>query len=611
MLYLNDEHTCDGSDSQKGEGGRDAFSGSTSPAGGAAAPDSVLVAQREDRSPGASKKLAAGNGSCPGASKGRVVQATPDMMRNMDELVQSSMTSEGRDPVVSPSHGSLLSETSAPLDIQLSANTAKELLRGTNLSAILSVLWSKMASTHADQSFSVGEAAKLWRQSRPVQELGTFVSHCWRDGDAGKVITLCFHYNGVPAAIASIVVSFALVPLNIGERIPVVRNWSGCGFLPCSFVAGLVCFTIALFTWHRMPSALCGRRGDSFFFDKLCVHQADTVLQAGAVASLPAFVGKSRALAILWSPAYFSRLWCTIEVAALVRLSTLNRTSGQLDAQSCQSQSCPDKLPLIWLPIELGKTVAKLLAVVCCTVVLTIVAQMIPWSQDYAPDMPVVVAWLLPFHIHSMRSYMRNRLALSAQLRDFSFEDAECKSDDDKRLLKATLLQWFGTLDEANSFVRSAVSTSVHMTMGSEVRFPLRLLLITCLPVVWNGADYTICYLNRPLELRVSSFLYTMVLTLTVVFVGQLSILIGRISARRWENPMCNIAATLAGTAVFCVIFALVTFPIDIWGFRGDAPSAVIATSTMFCVVGILQVLPSKIFGRIAASARKASRSSA
>eukprot|EP00490_Sorites_sp_Unknown_P007439 CAMPEP_0114696324 /NCGR_PEP_ID=MMETSP0191-20121206/72426_1 /TAXON_ID=126664 /ORGANISM="Sorites sp." /LENGTH=84 /DNA_ID=CAMNT_0001993817 /DNA_START=31 /DNA_END=281 /DNA_ORIENTATION=+ len=56
------------------------------------------------------------------------------------------------------------------------------------------------------------------------------------------------------------------------------------------------------------------------FLDKLCISQHNMNKKEQGIAGLAAFLSNSRRMVILWSPRYFSRLWCTYEVGAFLRL---------------------------------------------------------------------------------------------------------------------------------------------------------------------------------------------------------------------------------------------------------------------------------------------------
>ena len=55
---------------------------------------------------------------------------------------------------------------------------------------------------------------------------------------------------------------------------------------------------------------------DTCFIDAACVHQADETLMKRGIHGIGGFLLVSKELRIIWSPVYFTRLWC----AALLKI---------------------------------------------------------------------------------------------------------------------------------------------------------------------------------------------------------------------------------------------------------------------------------------------------
>ena len=70
------------------------------------------------------------------------------------------------------------------------------------------------------------------------------------------------------------------------------------------------------FGQHCVPSL----RNDQFL-DKACISQESTETMTEGISNLHVFLQRSKRLVILWSPDYFTRLWCTWEVAVYVKQS--------------------------------------------------------------------------------------------------------------------------------------------------------------------------------------------------------------------------------------------------------------------------------------------------
>eukprot|EP00415_Alexandrium_ostenfeldii_P002437 UN2437 len=57
------------------------------------------------------------------------------------------------------------------------------------------------------------------------------------------------------------------------------------------------------------------------FLDVACICQTDDRLKDAGIKALRGFLMRSRELHVMWSPEYFSRLWCVYELAAFMRIN--------------------------------------------------------------------------------------------------------------------------------------------------------------------------------------------------------------------------------------------------------------------------------------------------
>ena len=78
-----------------------------------------------------------------------------------------------------------------------------------------------------------------------------------------------------------------------------------CSAWPLSTLSrlfGVLCF------WQRIRSLFPGHQ--MVFLDKLCINQMDSEKKQQGILGLGAFVLRSKKLLVLWSPRYFTRMWC-------------------------------------------------------------------------------------------------------------------------------------------------------------------------------------------------------------------------------------------------------------------------------------------------------------
>lgn len=66
---------------------------------------------------------------------------------------------------------------------------------------------------------------------------------------------------------------------------------------------------LLLFQWQRIRCFL-GLRPRRVFLDKISIDQEDEERKSAGIASLGAFLRHSENLVVLFSPEYFTRMWC-------------------------------------------------------------------------------------------------------------------------------------------------------------------------------------------------------------------------------------------------------------------------------------------------------------
>ena len=177
---------------------------------------------------------------------------------------------------------------------------APELVRGAPLSNLLRRFgkeWQQLATD-----------ANKWRPtlSRRTQRYSFFFSHDWSTPGWMKYLSLVIYFNSRAAAVATCLVSFGSGFLS-GWREETPDGW----ILPRSglwIVLGHVVGILVLLFWQHVRELWQPRLG---FLDRLCIPQDDPEKKSQCVYGLASLLNKSDDLIVLWSPRYFSRLWCT------------------------------------------------------------------------------------------------------------------------------------------------------------------------------------------------------------------------------------------------------------------------------------------------------------
>eukprot|EP00929_Paragymnodinium_shiwhaense_P109993 TRINITY_DN7665_c0_g1_i1.p1 TRINITY_DN7665_c0_g1~~TRINITY_DN7665_c0_g1_i1.p1 ORF type:complete len:645 (+),score=35.48 TRINITY_DN7665_c0_g1_i1:244-1935(+) len=211
----------------------------------------------------------------------------------------------------------------------------KNLIRAVDITEALSGFgrhWRSIAVDPAD-----------FQLSRSVDRMDTFISHDWQTPRGLKTLALLFHYNSRAAFYLSIIASvggallqqhlypWRLLPNAIVDAKYALRVGSNhCTLMHypdneeclqtglCAVTVGGVVFLFVLCMWQRCRRLFLPP--PTAFLDKLCIHQTEDALKTEAILGLGAFLKASDKMAVLWSPRYFTRLWCTYELAAWRRL---------------------------------------------------------------------------------------------------------------------------------------------------------------------------------------------------------------------------------------------------------------------------------------------------
>lgn len=165
--------------------------------------------------------------------------------------------------------------------------------------------------------------------------------------------------------------------------------------------------------------------------------------------SFAAFVAASNNLLLLWSPQYFTRLWCTLELAALVK-----------------SKSHLSTLPLRIMPLQLAKV--SLVSWLCAFLIFT-VYQFNKVVGKPLPEMAILAASLLVGGYcwsAALRQYARDRKAMHQQIGSFSVQSAKCSDPRDRTWVERTMLRWFADLESCNQHIREGWKSRLVMLWG-------------------------------------------------------------------------------------------------------------------------------------------------
>eukprot|EP00439_Symbiodinium_sp_Y106_P046293 s451_g5.t3 len=146
------------------------------------------------------------------------------------------------------------------------------------------------------------------RFCRRTENFDVFLSHDWGTSRWLKLCSLAVMFNVRAASILSICVGIAVGLLRAFGVIP-DEKWTEA--FP------LAAFYSLLFFWQHLRELFL--RPLVVFLDRLCIAQHDDKLKEQGILGLAGFLDRSDILAVLWSPRYFKRAWCTYELGTFLR----------------------------------------------------------------------------------------------------------------------------------------------------------------------------------------------------------------------------------------------------------------------------------------------------
>jgi len=180
------------------------------------------------------------------------------------------------------------------------------LLRGVPVTDVLRCfgrIWASSEGTEEDYELSV-----------PVSHIDHFLSHAWATPRHRKVIALMIYYNFLPALTLAFGWAFAAF---LAKAMGILQVGS---MEDAYFIVGESAWLIALFFLHDFYCLFGTSLQTYVFLDKVCIHQTDPAIKAKGIKGLPAFLQSSRAMVILYSDAYLTRLWTVYELASYLLL---------------------------------------------------------------------------------------------------------------------------------------------------------------------------------------------------------------------------------------------------------------------------------------------------
>lgn len=313
--------------------------------------------------------------------------------------------------------------------------------------------------------------------SRKTPVIDHFLSHDWNTSRYLKWMTLLVIFNAGPAACFTLLVSVVL-------SVFACFGYLGAEHLYWLPLPGFLTYVLVLLFWQDMRRAF--RTPILAFVDKLCIAQHDMQLKEQGIRGLGSFLASSNTLTVLWSERYFSRLWCTYEVASY------------LEGERHKAiELIPVKMALLLLIASIQACSGFLMKY------LTWLLDITEWLQDRVfVELVGHGGVFLPVALYVALGCMVHYFQLPQQLRHFRVQDTECHCCSnnhlhpetgeelicDRALVFGMLRKWFGAskgekmketyLDRFNALVHEKLSSQIAHTVGRGLPH-LRYVLFT------------------------------------------------------------------------------------------------------------------------------------
>eukprot|EP00929_Paragymnodinium_shiwhaense_P098019 TRINITY_DN59581_c0_g2_i1.p1 TRINITY_DN59581_c0_g2~~TRINITY_DN59581_c0_g2_i1.p1 ORF type:complete len:657 (-),score=49.55 TRINITY_DN59581_c0_g2_i1:79-2049(-) len=398
-------------------------------------------------------------------------------------------------------------------------NSNKVLLRLH--STLPAELLRAVTSNHALQGYGKHFKGNVGRPSdfmlsECTGHIDDFVSHDWSTPRILKYISLSYIYNSRAAFVGSTLICTLLgiareVLIRSGALHPFCdRGDDDDSHMLCDLglclTLGPCLYILLLFHWQALRARVV--RNKLLFVDKLCIDQYDDEKKRQGILGLAGFLKQAKRMVVLWSPTYFSRLWCTYELATWFRFE--------------REVSSVSFVPVEIAPTVLGAFVSSSVACLGLHVELILGLEM--------PFMGVTMMLGIPLATFLFQSHVSHVSELSPQLEQFSIQQTSCfccstghrdpqtdahLSCDREMVYHALRWSTFDPLETEDDACLSAFNSEVRTTLRYYVTtvLPERRLFVRYVdflnmfvPVCWMAIDNLLFRSNKTSYVRIGAY---------------------------------------------------------------------------------------------------------
>lgn len=342
-----------------------------------------------------------------------------------------------------------------------------EIMRGIPLHRILRRIevW-----TSPDEIRRRNWTERVWNLSRPVSNHDIFLSHTWRSKGRWKVLALTMQsgwFHGLLAWFVGVALMMCLrafdlirdpwekVTLFLGGKAIVVPA------SPWSVMFGGIFMVMGLCISSFLPlkTKIC-------YLDAACIHLAHGELFERGVYSIGGCLSVAKELRVLYSPEYFSSLWCLFEIVGFRNANPNGK--------------------LVFSPLFIERSVVICVFLVWCIMLaMYLVISQVPAAvrQGYMVLVYTLVFFVpLVLVVHALRGNFREKKQLIFDLKTFELQKLTCAADFDSAFILSAIDEWYSNRDEFSDFVRGALHDELVNLLPSPA------LPCTYVPLILSSA---------------------------------------------------------------------------------------------------------------------------
>ena len=385
-----------------------------------------------------------------------VVQASKQTLPEASEAsgplgsFHSQSSAEKDSPTLSKLDKFSRSESQAHLEAD------EELLRGIPLHHTLRV---GLGRWNCPNKMSRRKQEALYEKSSPTLYFDIFFSHTWLTKGNRKYAALLFH-NGWPVMVTScFLATTALSILCLTDVLPMPFSYQstvldyqqtcplGCWVIALTLPVAGAALVLAPYCPNKLAKhSIC-------FVDMFSIHQTDSMLRERGIYSIGGCLQRSKELRVLWSPPYFSRLWCIFELAAY----RFANPKGKITIAPLFVES-------VVLTLHVG--------ILACSTAIW-VGEALPSRVEYTVlhILPTAIVSALPLWgiIHVLRKETRAKRQLLFDLECFSLDRAECVSEFDRAFIHSAIDKWYGSAEAFAEYVRGPLRAELLQSNAATV----------------------------------------------------------------------------------------------------------------------------------------------